>query len=236
MKYLTPLLLAMMVLQFPLHASDLKRQKIGQVLDKPVYRDQITATEKTQQGYKLHALFIGPIMKQFYETHKRDLDPTQAEIDKFLAYYRKKHTDALKDRKAALTEKMRTIEQQLKDLQLSPDKRMKLESERYSLEFDLTPPGEDFAWFVLPHWKLQIYLYKNFGGGRLLWQQRGIEAFDAMHKWLKLQELEGRFTISDPKMKNAFYYYWRELNKSALFIEEPRKIEREFLNPEWKRL
>ena len=100
---------------------------------------------------------------------------------------------------------------------------------------ELLPPGRDFAMFVLPHRKLQLHLYNNFGGGRLLWQQRGIEAFDAMHNWLKQNEREGKFKITDPKLREAFYSYWTQMDHGPFFIEGKKRIEDEFLHPEWER-
>ena len=43
---------------------------------------------------------------------------------------------------------------------------------------------------LLPHWKLQRHLFDHYGGGRLLWQQRGIEAFDAMTVRYDFREID----------------------------------------------
>jgi hypothetical protein len=121
----------------------------------------------------------------------------------------------------------------IKNKNLSAKERQELEIERDIVNMDLKPPGRDFAMFVIPHWKLQFHFYKQYGGGRLLWQQRGVEAFDAMHKWLIQQEKNGLFKISDPKMREAFYSYWTSMDHGPFFIEDKARIENEFLTPEW---
>ena len=52
---------------------------------------------------------------------------------------------------------------------------------------------------TLMNWKLQRLLDDKLGGGRILWQQFGIDAFDAMQRSLKQHEAAGDFTITDPK-------------------------------------
>lgn len=68
----------------------------------------------------------------------------------------------------------------------------------------------------------------------MLWQQRGIEAFDAMHNWLKQNEKEGNFKITDPKLREVFYSYWTTMDHGSFFIEDKTRIDQEFLHPEWE--
>jgi hypothetical protein len=86
---------------------------------------------------------------------------------------------------------------------------------------------------MLKHWKLQRHLYDEFGGGRILWQQAGIEAFDAMRGWLETEEKNGRFTISDPGLRTAFYEYWTTMNHGAFLTADKTRIRETFLEPEW---
>ncbi len=97
------------------------------------------------------------------------------------------------------------------------------------------PPGEVFAVFVLNNWKFQRHLYNEYGGGRILWQQAGLEAFDATHKWLKAQEKSGAFKITDPKLRSVFYKYWTTQNHGSFLIDDKELIRRKFLEPEWSK-
>lgn len=103
-----------------------------------------------------------------------------------------------------------------------------------NIESELTVPGRSFAIYMLSHWKFQKHLYENYGGGRLLWQQAGIEAYDAHRKWLESLETDGKFSISDRELRNKFYHYWTSQEGSS-FLSEDMKAIRDFLNPEWQR-
>jgi hypothetical protein len=97
----------------------------------------------------------------------------------------------------------------------------------------LQPPGREYAEWLLGSWKFQRHLYLNYGGGRILWQQSGLEAFDATHHWLMQQEQAGRFRIADDDLRTAFYAYWTTLDHGAFLIDDQARIEQEFLYPEW---
>ncbi len=71
--------------------------------------------------------------------------------------------------------------------------------------------------------KLQKYLYDAYGGGRLLFQQAGVEAFDATRRMLEAQEAEGRFAITDPQVRALAYDYWTR-DHGAFMITDPAKI------------
>jgi len=62
----------------------------------------------------------------------------------------------------------------------------------------------------LPPWKLNRWLYKRYGG-RVIAQQLGPEAIDAMRDFLKEHEAKGDFKIHDSDLKLAFWTpYLRE--------------------------
>lgn len=71
--------------------------------------------------------------------------------------------------------------------------------------------------------KLQKRLHDNYGGGRLLFQQAGVEAFDATRRMLEAREAEGRFTITDPDTRALAYDYWTR-DHGAFIITDPGKI------------
>ncbi|MFT3668258.1 MAG: hypothetical protein QM795_06655 [Pseudoxanthomonas sp.] len=71
---------------------------------------------------------------------------------------------------------------------------------------------------------LQRRLYAEFGGGRLLFQQAGVEAFDATRVMLERAEAEGRLSFNDPETRTSAYDYWTR-DHGAFMITEPAKIK-----------
>ena len=233
MKLILPIIIVFIFIS-KVNATNNNRDRIGEVLGQPVYRDQISAKEGFKLYSELQTLFARPVLKKYYEKHRTELEPTEQEISQFVAYYAKKHEAEMKNKKSALKEKLAVLNTKLENKKLSSEERQDLEIERDIINMDLKPPGRDFAMFVIPQWKLQFHFYKQYGGGRLLWQQRGVEAFDAMYNWLTQQEKSGLFKITDPKMREAFYSYWTSMDHGSFFINDKARIENEFLTPEWK--
>ena len=67
------------------------REQIGEVLGKPVYRDQILSKEGRQLGSEPLRLFAGPLWKRYLELHKKQLEPTEQEIKASIAYFQEWH-------------------------------------------------------------------------------------------------------------------------------------------------
>ncbi len=65
----------------------------------------------------------------------------------------------------------------------------------------------------------QGWLHRRFGGGRLLFQQSGVEAFDATYRLLHQLQAEGVFRIHDPGLLTDAYEYWRRDHDAALLPE-----------------
>jgi len=77
-----------------------------------------------------------------------------------------------------------------------------------------------FAEYVVVQWKLERHLHDKYGGGRILWQQSGLEAFDATRKWLESEEQKGHFKITDAKLRETFYRRWTESDPIYIFKDE----------------
>ncbi|CAN7319430.1 hypothetical protein LJR168_001727 [Pseudoxanthomonas sp. LjRoot168] len=71
--------------------------------------------------------------------------------------------------------------------------------------------------------KLQKRLHDTYGGGRLLFQQAGVEAFDATRRMLESREAAGGFAITDPDVRALAYDYWTR-DHGAFIISDPGKI------------
>jgi len=65
----------------------------------------------------------------------------------------------------------------------------------------------------------------------VLWQQAGLEAFDAYRRWIESEEQKGSFQITDRRLRSSFYHYWKRNDGS--FITDPGELRRAFLEPEW---
>jgi hypothetical protein len=232
-----------MLLSSPLftQADDaVQREQIGEVLGKPVYRDQIRTGKGVSEPDELHRLFSRPVMQKYQGAHKAEIELTNAELDAATAYFSAKHPNLLdeKSRKEreqlapAIRKRQLEIEAELKREGLSDARRGELEQELAEMQPLLEPFERFFARFMLGNWKFQRHLYDKYGGGRILWQQAGLEAFDAMHEWLKAHEKKGDFKITNPQLRDQFYHYWTR-DHGPFVLKDPEAIRAEFLEPEW---
>jgi len=231
-------IIALLLLAAPLIAAEKQREKIGEVLGNPIYRDQID--EKKELYGQLHKLFRMPFQKKYLETHKHELEVKDWEIEYVANYFEKKHYEDLKKKDSELNQSLALTKKQIEDIEkklsnknLSGAERETLETEKNFWETMLKPPGKDFAKLLLSGWKYYRLLYDNFGGGRVIWEQEGLVAFDAMLKWLEYHEEKGDFKITDPKLHEAFYSYWKSNENSSFFLDKQR-IQSEFLHPAWE--
>ena len=185
-KAVAVVLLALMGMAVSAMAEQ-KRELIGKVYEKPIYRDELDTNEKGLRGEYLRYLILPSLMEQLRERHKLEIEPTRQEL--------------------AATEK-------------------------YFSGLGVGQAGDIASWF-LKQWKAQRYLYIHYGGGRILWQQAGLEAFDATLKWLKEEERAGHFFMRDAALRDDFYFYWIGMNHGSFLIDDRVRIKEEFLAPEW---
>ena len=232
------IVIILLVLATPLFAAEKKREKIGEALGSPVYRDQI---DESRDLYgQLYNLFVMPFQKKYLEAHKNELEVKDWEIEYVARYFEKKYNEDLKKKDSELNKQLaftrkqvKEVEKELANKNLQPGERQELETEKKFLETMLKPPGKDFAKYSLSSWKYYRLLYDNFGGGRIIGEQEGPVPYDAMLKWLQQHEKQGDFKITDPKLHEAFYSYWKDNQKSRFFLDKQR-IQSEFLHPPWE--
>ncbi len=72
------------------------------------------------------------------------------------------------------------------------------------------PPDQErmFATFLGANAKVQRFIHERHGGGRILFQQAGMEAFDATGRLLLDLERQGAFSITDPALRQQTLAYW----------------------------
>jgi len=59
----------------------------------------------------------------------------------------------------------------------------------------------------LREWRRDVALYREHGG-RMIFQQHGLEPIDAWRKLLESAEAKGDFTVTDPKLRACVYEYF----------------------------
>lgn len=256
-------------------ADEGMREKIGEVMGKPVYRDELRREQSRVD--ELNRLFLAPVLAKYRDDHRAEFTPSELEIEAARKVFHKQQVQQRKDREAevrdelqavvkllqdrdrsslreqleskrtGLESELRTLEDEdaevrdllqevvesLQEPDLPADARAELESLKKRYESELQTPGQMLAKFVLVNWKFQLHLYKNFGGGRLLWQQGGIEAVDAMRSFIETQERKGAFKIADEDLRERFYSEWTALESDPFVIKDKERIRAEFLEPEW---
>lgn len=106
---------------------------------------------------------------------------------------------------------------------------VELQERRLDSSPDAVMAGAATARLMLGNWKYQRLLYDRFGGGRILFQQFGPEAFDATHNWIKKCEDAGDFTVTDPELRTELFAYWTTMDHGSFLSNDAE----DFLNPDW---
>ena len=230
--------LAMAVLLVcPLAAStqETEREQIGEVLGIPVYLDQLSDAQGDALTLELHDLFSHPVMQRYRARHRRDLIASEHEVAIAAAHFDGWHRDRLKGLAPLLHTRRKKIDELLAAPDVSADEQRELRAERRRLDTRLTPPGRKFARWMVTNWKLQHHIYTTYGRGRVLWQDAGLEAFDAMRVWLEARERAGDFRIADPALRERLYAYWTSVDHGDALSGDADFIRHEFLDPYWLR-
>lgn len=208
---------------------------IAIVLGKPLQKEQFNLSSPDDLQYDLQELIITPLFKKYYEQHKKEMEPTSLEITDFLLYSRKQHEAKIAAKKQEIIARIEKITSKLQAEEKNTKENydQDLLAELFYLKTELEPPGYNYAMFIVPFWKIQVYIYNTFGKGRILIQDRGYEAFDAMLNWLLDQEKQGNFTIKDAELHRQLYSYWKDRNHGDKVISDKKIIDKEFLHPPW---
>ena len=93
-----------------------------------------------------------------------------------------------------------------------------------------------FAKFIGENTKIQRFIYEHHGGGRMLFQQAGTEAFDATLNLILKLEKEGAFTIADPKLRTQALKYWLSDHQADDLLPDPGADQAFRLDPIIKKL
>jgi hypothetical protein len=213
-------------------ADGKQRELIGESLGKPVYRDEIRTTEGAALASELHRLFTAAAIEEYAQQHKDEITPTPVEIAAGTQYFIKKHRERLKEQDPALQGQLKAIDEKYAAVDLQEAEKSNYFNEKRAIQWMMTPPGESFAKFALNNLKFQRHLYLKYGGGRILFQQAGLESFDASRKWLESLEEAGKFKVTDAKLRSVLYHYYTTQDHGP-FLSKNEEYIREITEPEW---
>ena len=216
-------------------AQETGRERIGEVLGVPVYRDQLSDAQGDALTLELHDLFSHPVMQRYRAKRSDDLIASAHEVAIAAAHFDGWHRDRLKELAPLLRARRKKLDELLAAADVPADEERKLRAERHRLDARLTPPGRKFARWMVTNWKLQHHIYTTYGRGRVLWQDAGLEAFDAMRVWLEARERAGDFRIDDPALRDRLYAYWTSVDHGDALSGDADFIRHEFLDPYWLR-
>lgn len=216
-------------------SQDSSREQVAELNGKPIYRDELGKGEAKKVGEDLLGRIASDLFERFAKENAKELEVTDAEIEKMVAYFEEKQAIERSEKEPAITKEIEEISERLRKLNADSPERKQLETKRADLEAAILKPvmNKATARFMLTHWKHQHVLYKKYKGGRLLWQQFGIEAYDATRVYFETEEKAGRFKILDPKLRDEFYFYWTKQKHGPFLFDDPERIRTEFLEPEW---
>ena len=189
---------------------------------------------------KLNGLIFGTLLEQFAKDNK--IEPTEEEIDIFVLktkeQERKHQIKFENDRKRLIAE--------LKTADLSERERRNKESQLKSIESILKVTremkerakgmGESLrrmrrksARQFVRSWKINKALYAKYGG-RVIFQQAGVEPLDAYRDFLKEHEKNGALQILDKKYEVSF---WRYFVNDAMHTFYSKDDGVKFINTPW---
>jgi hypothetical protein len=169
---------------------------------------------------KLNGLIFGTLLEQYAKENK--IEPTEAELDVFVQkteeINKKQHAKFEKDRKK--------LTQELKSDTLTERERKEKTTYLQNLENILKTTKEademakgmkeqmkvmrrNMARHFVKTWKINKSLYEKYGG-RIIFQQAGVEPLDAYRKFLKEQEKKGNFKILNKEYEPSFWKYFTD--------------------------
>lgn len=218
-------------------AEEAPQHVIATVLGK-----EITAKQKQQ----LNSIIFGCLFEKFAQDNK--VTVSDAEVKKMMLWidvsirlqrieFEEKKASLLKDLQSAELDKEKRQEME-KQLELYKQ-LIKAERESIQQEADMGEAEQKAAQqfkrqmchdFVL-QWKTNLALFNRYGG-RVLFQQGGLEPIDAYRDYLQEQEKSGAFQIINSGDRSSFWSYF--LEPSQHFLLEEEEASQAIRTPIWQ--
>jgi lipid II:glycine glycyltransferase (peptidoglycan interpeptide bridge formation enzyme) len=97
------------------------------------------------------------------------------------------------------------------------------------MEEQMRPMRRQMAQQFVKSWKINKALYQKYGG-RVIFQQAGVEPLDAYRDFLREQEEKGAFQILDKQYEAGF---WRYFTNDAMHTFYEKEDGAKFINTPW---
>ncbi len=190
-------------------AAPVKNQVVARVLGK-----SITLGEQDQ----LNGIIFGRLIEAYAKEHQ--IAATKEEVDAFVAKSREQKQESHKEWEQERARVLQALKEE--SLSKSDEEALKSKLEMYDgflnvdsemESFDKQHPGEtrkmeeDIAKQFIYAWKLNLKLYEQYGG-RVIFQQAGVEPLDAYRLFLRARQEAGDFQILDETQASSFWNYF----------------------------
>jgi len=171
-----------------------------------------------QDKDEVSGMIFGALLEQYATENK--IEPTKAELDAFV-----QKTEEMKKKEEAkfVKDRVRLIKE-LKSMSLTEKERRDKSSQLQTLDNVLKTTKEiaektggmdeqmrtikrNMAQHFVKTWKINKSLYEKYGG-RIIFQQAGVEPLDAYLRFLKEQEKRGAFQILNKDYEASFWKYF----------------------------
>jgi hypothetical protein len=183
-----------------------------------------------KQRKQLNGLVFGALLQKFAEDNQ--IKPTEEELDAFV----RKTEEKKKQHQAELEQDRIRLKKELASATLPARDRKEKESQLAIIERILTSTQEvaeqtkgmeemkrqaglRIAQGFVTRWKINKALFEKYGG-RVIFQQAGVEPLDAYRDFLKEQEKKGAFQITDKQCEADFWRYFTNENMHTFYDRE----------------
>lgn len=257
MKYLTTLLTAVLMLSGTMAVAE--EPPIAEIYGEKVYvRDlplppKMVATSKSTMSaeefaqWKQNALRQTLAYEVMDEARKRFLkemmmEPTQQDIDGYIVFLHRARQADRKQRAEARAKLQQELQQPgiSEELRTAATKKLSVldEMDKYD-----APPAtaearreqqeseQTVAAMTVSGWKFNQALYRKYGG-RVIFQQAGLEPINAHKAFLQELETSGAYKILDPAYKDLFKETNEYFDKKFQYPDQA-EIDKYFASPWW---
>lgn len=191
---------------------------------------------------RLAKLVVMPLQERFIrENH---LDATDEEVAVAARTIRARSRPLIAQALERFAKEIEEAKQRLGDPALDEAARRRIEEdvkakenlmamERELSDPDAPPgPGEVSLYrATVTRWKMDTFLYDRYGG-RVLFQQFGLEPFDAYRQWFEAEEKAGAFTFAHDGLRDLFYHYFKA--DHGAFLADEAEGKAMMLKPWWE--
>ena len=209
----------------------------------PLVAEVLGMEIRTKDVSSMQSVIGQKLLEKYAKQHKievlqKDIDLYIANLDKFMSNDRKRRDaeivatqvqlklGSLSDKEKENLQSSLMILKSLQEMEALQDK-----------EKAMDPKGalkdkQTVAKTFIKQELINKALYKQYGG-RIIAQQMGAEAYDAMHKFLKEEEKNGSFKIIDKSFETPFWEYYADESRHS-FYTIGSKEEKEILDQFFK--